>query len=46
MINALIAASALDDATKATLKAGVDAAATNPAAVAAAVAAVKTALGM
>ena len=30
-VNALIAASPLDDATKATLKAGVDAAATNPA---------------
>ena len=45
-VNALIAASSLDDATKATLKAGVDAAATNPAGVAAAVAAVKAALGM
>ncbi len=42
----MIAASSLDDATKAALKAGVDAAATNPALVAAAVDAVKKALGM
>jgi hypothetical protein len=45
-VNAMIAASTLDDATKATLKAGVDAAATNPAGVAAALQAVKAALGM
>jgi hypothetical protein len=45
-INAMIAASTLDDATKATLKAGVDAAATNPALVQGAVDAVKAAMGM
>ena len=45
-VNALIDASALDDATKTTLKAGVTAAASNPSAVAGAVQAVKTALGM
>jgi len=42
----LIDASPLDDATKATLKSGVEAAATNPALVEGAVNAVKTALGM
>ena len=45
-INAMIAASTLDDATKATLKAGVDAAATNPALVQGAIDAVKAAMGM
>ena len=42
----LIDASALDDATKATLKSAVEAAAGNPALVEAAIAQVKTALGM
>ena len=45
-ITALIDASALDDAIKTTLKAGVTAAAADPSKVASAVAAVKTALGM
>jgi len=45
-INALIDASTLDDATKGTLKSGVDAAATNPALVEGAISAVKAALGM
>ena len=45
-INAMIAASTLDDATKATLKAGVVAAATNPALVQGAIDAVKAAMGM
>ena len=45
-VTALIDASALDDATKATLKAGVEAAAADPAKVAEAIAAVKAALGM
>ncbi len=45
-IGALIDGSALDDATKATLKAGIDAAATNAALIPGAIAAVKTALGM
>ena len=45
-VGMMIEASSLDAATKATLKAGVDAAATNPAAVEAALAAVKAALGM
>ncbi len=46
-VSALIDASTLiDDATKATLKAGLTAAATNPALVDGAIAAVKTALGL
>ena len=45
-VTALIDGSALDDATKATLKTAVDAAAANPALVADTVAQVKTALGM
>ena len=45
-VNALIDASALDDATKATLKTGVDAAAADPALVQGAIDAVKAALGM
>ncbi len=45
-INAMIDASTLDDATKATLKSGVDAAAGNPALVEGAISAVKAALGM
>ena len=45
-VNALIDASALDAATKTTLKAGVTAATSDPSAVAGALQAVKTALGM
>ena len=45
-VNAMIAASTLDDATPAPLKAGVDAAATNPALVQGAIDAVKAAMGM
>ena len=45
-VTMLIDASTLDDAAKTTLKAGVTAAAADPALVAGAVAAVKTALGM
>jgi hypothetical protein len=45
-VTALIDASTLDDMTKTTLKAGVTAAATNPALVAGAITAVKTALGL
>ncbi len=45
-VTALIDASPLDDATKTTLKTGVTAAAGNPALVAGAIAAVKTALGL
>jgi len=45
-VAALIDASALDDATKTALKAGVDAAAADPAKLGEALAAVKAALGM
>ena len=45
-VNALIDASALDAALKTTLKAGVDAAAADPAKVTEALASVKTALGL
>ena len=45
-INAMIDASSLDDATKGTLKAGIDAAAGNPALVQGAIDAVKAAMGM